>query len=365
MSKQVIDGILKDWGERLFYQPVKGKKGRNMRGGGSTKTPKPTSKLSASATREKISRTAKKTPEVMVKITGGGKNMKHIKAHMDYISRNGGIEVEDENGDLHLGKEAILDVRDAWAKGRIGIPEVGEKRKEAFNIMLSMPPGTDRQSVKDAARTFAKAQFGEHQYIFSSHEDEKHPHVHLTVKAVDNQGVRLNPPKGDLQQWREHFAEKLREQGIAANATPRRTRGVTQKAEKQAIKHIDRDFKEGKRDQLSRVTQAQRAEIEKEIIGGKPHKNPLFEKILSARKQTLKVYANIAKALASGGTEDKALALEIVSLIKQMPSLSTRHEQSVELLKAVRKSYAQKVEPAKNEKSESKQSKPAKDRDRE
>lgn len=36
MSKTVIDGIIKDWGERLHYSPVKGSKGRNIRSGGTT-----------------------------------------------------------------------------------------------------------------------------------------------------------------------------------------------------------------------------------------------------------------------------------------------------------------------------------------
>lgn len=117
---------------------------------------------------------------------------------MDYISRNGEVEIEDENGDIHQGMEAVRDVRDSWAKGKIGIPYEGEKRKEAFNIVLSMPPGTDRQAVKDAAREFAKQEFGNHQYVFAAHDDEKHPHVHLAVKAVGNDGIRLNPEEGRL-----------------------------------------------------------------------------------------------------------------------------------------------------------------------
>ena len=134
--------------------------------------------------------------------TGGGKNMKHIEASIEYISRDGEIEIEDENGDLHKGLDGVKDVRDAWARGRIGIPEEGQKRKEAFNIILSMPPGTDRESVKDSGRAFAAAQFQNHQYVFASHEDERHPHVHLIVKAVAHDGIRLNPRKADLQLWR-------------------------------------------------------------------------------------------------------------------------------------------------------------------
>lgn len=334
MSKKVIDGIIKDWGERLYYAPVKGSKGRNIRSGGSTKPAKP-APPSGPATKEKVARTAKKTAEVMVKISGGGKNMKHIKAHMDYISRNGEVEIEDENGDIHKGIEAVRDVRDSWAKGKIGIPYEGEKRREAFNIVLSMPPGTDRQAVKDAAREFAKQEFGNHQYVFAAHEDEKHPHVHLAVKAVGNDGIRLNPRKGDLQYWREQFAEKLRDQGIEANATPRRARGVVQKAEKQAVRHIDAEFEQGKRQEPARVTKAKRQEAEAEVKTGKKRANPAQDNISAARKDTQKAYGQIARALATGDAEDKQIALNIVRLVQTMPPTATKHEALVQSLRGV------------------------------
>lgn len=75
--KKVIDGITKDWGERLYYLPVKGGKSKNVRSGGGITAP---AKASGPATREKIARTVNKTPEeVMVNISDGGKNMQHIK----------------------------------------------------------------------------------------------------------------------------------------------------------------------------------------------------------------------------------------------------------------------------------------------
>jgi hypothetical protein len=332
MTKTVIDGIIKDWGERLHYSPIKGSKGRNIRSGGTTKAAKP-ARPSGPATKEKIARTAKKTAEVMVKISGGGKNMKHIKAHMDYISRNGQVEIEDENGDVHKGMEAVRDVRDSWAKGKIGIPYDGEKRKEAFNIVLSMPPGTDRQAVKDAAREFAKQEFGNHQYVFAAHDDEKHPHVHLAVKAVGHDGIRLNPRKGDLQFWREQFAEKLRDQGIEANATPRKARGIVQKAEKQAVRHIDAEFEEGKRKEPARVTRAKKQAAEVEVATGEKRVNPAQDNISAARKSTQKAYGRIARALATGAAEDKQIALDIVRLVQTMPPVVTKHETLVQSLR--------------------------------
>ena len=303
MIKRGMDDIIKDWGERLYPSPVKGSKGRNIRGGDSAKTTKSMPKPSGSSLRAKVIRTAQKTAEVMVKISGGGKNMQRIKAHMDYISRHGQIDLEDEKGDIHRGKEGVCDVREAWAKGKIGIPYESEKRKEAFNIVLSMPPGTDRHAVKEAAREFAREQFGNHQYIFAAHNDEKHPHVHLAVKAVDHDGVRLNPRKGDLYFWREQFAEKLREQGIAANATLRRARGIIQKSEKQVIRHIENEFQQGKRKAPSRVLQTQRQEAALEITMGTKHINPAQDKMCMARQEIQKAYGQIARVLATEAIE--------------------------------------------------------------
>jgi hypothetical protein len=45
------------------------------------------------------------------------------------------------------------------------------------------------------------------------------------VKAEDLYGKRLHIGKPMLREWREDFARMMREQGIAANATPRVVRG--------------------------------------------------------------------------------------------------------------------------------------------
>ncbi|WP_454872527.1 relaxase/mobilization nuclease domain-containing protein [Paraburkholderia xenovorans] len=132
----------------------------------------------------------------------------------------------------------MWDLVQMWRSAGRGIEETGTRR-EAFNLMLSMPPGTDRAAVKDAVRAFAREEFGDQRdYVFAAHDDEAHPHVHVVVLARGRDGGRLNPRKADLQRWRERFAQELRDRGIDANATPRRTRGVTQRYEQQATKHM-------------------------------------------------------------------------------------------------------------------------------
>ena len=84
-------------------------------------------------------------------------------------------------------------------------------RREAFNIMLSMPRGTDPSSVQWAAREFAKAELADHKYVMVLHDHQANPHVHISVRAESRLGRRLNPRKTDLHRWRETFAAKLRE----------------------------------------------------------------------------------------------------------------------------------------------------------
>ena len=56
-------------------------------------------------------------------------------------------------------------------------------RREAFNIMLSMPQGTDPRIVRLAAREFAQVELKDHSYVMVLHEHQANPHVHLTVRA--------------------------------------------------------------------------------------------------------------------------------------------------------------------------------------
>jgi hypothetical protein len=162
---------------------------------------------------------------VMVKVTGGGRGMKAIAAHLRYISKNGRLEIEDEHGQTARGKESLRELADDWRFGGSLIEDTSNRR-EAFNIMLSMPRGTDPVSVQWAARQFAKTELADHKYVMVLHDHQANPHVHISVRAESKHGKRLNPRKADLQRWRETFAAKLRERGIEAEATRQATRGV-------------------------------------------------------------------------------------------------------------------------------------------
>ena len=214
-----IDGILVQWGDRLFYP--------SNRRGRSTSSPRLSSgqRHRAAEIRQRINATVvRRAAQVMVKVTGGGRGMAAIGAHLRYISRRGELEFEDDRGVVREGKEALHDLAEQWRYGGSFIDETSHRR-EAFNIMLSMKSGTDPLIVQRAAREFAQAELAGHRYVMVLHDHQANPHVHLSVRAESREGKRLNPRKADLQRWRETFAERLRGWGIDAEATRQRTRG--------------------------------------------------------------------------------------------------------------------------------------------
>ena len=224
MKGPQVDGILAQWGERLFYPANRIVK--------SLPTPRLDTLIrrKAAVIRQRIEATVRRAPQVMVKVTGGGRGMAAIAAHFRYISKNGRLDIEDDREVVRNGKEAVRDLVDQWRYGGSRIDEEGHRR-EAFNIMLSMPAGTDAELLKKAAREFAQVELAGHRYVMVLHEHQANPHLHLSVKAEGISGKRLNPRKADLQRWRETFAEKLRGWGIEAEATRQATRGENRRYE--------------------------------------------------------------------------------------------------------------------------------------
>ena len=49
----------------------------------------------------------RRAPQVMVKVTGGGRGMGAIAAHFRYISKNGRLDIEDDRGAVEQGKDAV------------------------------------------------------------------------------------------------------------------------------------------------------------------------------------------------------------------------------------------------------------------
>ncbi|PZQ63477.1 MAG: hypothetical protein DI570_08935, partial [Phenylobacterium zucineum] len=191
------------------------------------------------AARARLARIVRRAPEVMVKVTGRVRDASHLRAHLEYISRNGVVDLEGPDGISILGAREVRETADDWSALALADRRRRVSTPFTVSVMLSMPAGTDAAVVRDAGREFAGATFAPtFDYVFALHTDAAHPHLHFAVRALGRAGERLNPKKADLEAWRQTFAQALRDRGVDAEATPRRTRGVTLKAERQPIRKL-------------------------------------------------------------------------------------------------------------------------------
>ena len=173
-----VDAALVEWGERLFYPG-----NRIVRSAGTPRLTALSFGHRAAAVRARLEATVlRRAPQVMVKVTGGGRGMAAIAAHFRYIAKAGRLPFEDDRGVVREGKEALSDLVEQWRYGGSEIATTSARR-EAFNIILSMPRGTDPLIVQRAAREFAKAEFADHRYVMVLHDHQANPHVHLSVRA--------------------------------------------------------------------------------------------------------------------------------------------------------------------------------------
>ena len=298
------------------------------------------------AAKAKIRRVVERATEAMVKVSGSVRDARHMKAHFDYISRNGKIEAETERGEVIGTRSRMREEQRAWCD-ELGPPRSNERH--TINIVLSMPAGTDAEAVRRASRAFAESLFGEtNQYLMAVHHpgndgDTKHPHVHLTVKARGYDGARLDPKKADLQIWREVFAAKMRDQGCEVEATPRRSRGVVPKAARGRVSAIDRD---ANRPGRGLVRPAKLREVAEALMGTTPSENPYRKQIVAAQEIVRANWLAGAKALeASAALDDKILAKKIRDFVAWMPRelADERSQMRAELIATLSKQRQQQL----------------------
>lgn len=254
--------------------------------------------------RQRLQGIVQRRPQVMVKISGGGRGMRSIRAHLNYISRNGQLPVETQEGERVLGRDELESMSEEWRTGGFPIDEVSTIR-EAYNVVLSMPAGTDAAALHRAAIAFAQDEFSKHQYALVLHTFEndpnrdpsENPHAHVCVKARGFDGVRLNPRKSDLRRWRDQFAERLREQGVQAEASSRVDRLQPGLVNRQAEYHI------------------RAREGTKGVESGAGPSTPYKPKWPDSKNLALNQYASLARALAvSAKVSDRELAVGITAV---------------------------------------------------
>lgn len=192
--------------------------------------------LTPAQTRQ-VSRTVARTPEVMVKVLPHGANdLGAVQRHLDYIGRNGKVDLETDDGEILKGAKVGRDLLEDWdleldaRRGRADLDSRpgGQSARLVHKLIFSMPAGTPPAKVLKAVQNFFREEFAlKHRYAMALHTDEPHPHVHVVLKAVSEQGERLHIRKATLRHWRDRFAQQLRVLGVSANATQRYVRGET------------------------------------------------------------------------------------------------------------------------------------------
>jgi L-lysine 2,3-aminomutase len=149
------------------------------------------------------------------------------------------------------------------------------------------------------------------------HTDEPHPHVHVVIKAVSEQGERLNIRKATLSNWREEFASQLRLVGVAANATPRQVRGETRPRKSDGI---FRAAKRGASTHIRERVEAAAAELRNVNRPVEPAKLQL----LQTRREVESGWHATIEALKSQG--QTALAEQTRRFADGLPPVRTERE---------------------------------------
>ena len=278
-----------------------------------------------SEVRARLVRLVQRAPEVMVKVTGRTRDPGHLAAHLTYITRNGELAGEGRDGWRIDGRREVLDLAADWSAASAMDRRRRSNSPESLSIILSMPEGTDAIALTGAARAFAAETFADRfDYLFVLHTDVGHPHVHLTVRALGEDGSRLNPKKADLEAWRQDFARALRERGIAAEATPRRARGVTRKPERTAVRKL-RERAERGQASLPRVRRGAYLEAAKAAFGPAGDAEP-WEVATMRRTATVRaVYLAQARLLStSPDAADRVLGAQVEAFVRSWPAPDTQ-----------------------------------------
>ena len=262
-------------------------------------------------------RTSRRVPEVMVRITGRQHGGGHVLANFAYISRLGhgpdeelGLETSEGIG-LRDGRDMQILAKD-WHNFEMN-GDARRKGATSISMILSMPTGTDPERLKEAALDFAREEFANRSWVAGLHVDRDHPHVHITIARRDFDGRRFHPDRDDLFRWRQRFAEKLRERGIEANATPTRARGIDPAHEHIAVQKM-RDKGQVPRLDRSRAERAQRLRTQ-------DISDPV-EAILASRQATVRAtyMRSVAELSASPSLADQVVAQSLQKFVTEMPA---------------------------------------------
>jgi type IV secretory pathway VirD2 relaxase len=289
------------------------------------------------AQRAYIARTVRRVPEVLVKVSGGARTLTGVQRHMKYIEKKGELGLETDMGTRAGGEHFSSRMVEDWDLDIEALKHYskrfvrGKPPKLVHNIIFSMPPGTSAKKVLMAVRKLALNEWAlQHRFAMALHIDEPHPHVHVVVKAVSEQGIRLNIKKATLRTWRAQFAANLRELGVAANATERAVRGETRIHKKTAI------YRAALRDASSHMRK-RRLEVHKSAAIGSQSTDPGYAVMNRTRQYVIAGWRALVAGLTAGGEEE--LARDVAQFVDRMPSVQTENAMlAAQMLHATRRS---------------------------
>jgi hypothetical protein len=276
---------------------------------------------------EQIRRTVRRAPEVVVKVLSRGRHdVSGAATHFAYVSRGGTLEIETDEGERLAGIEAAERLLDRW-----GLELEGERpgadlqafsRRKApklfHKVTFSMPPGTPPAKVLGAVQGFAREELAlMHRYAMVLHTDEPHPHVHLIIKSLNDQGRRLHIQKATLRDWRRQFAKQLEARGVPANATERAVRGKTISGKSDAV------FRTAQR-QESRHILARVESVARDVLNDKETPEPGRARLLATRKAVEEGWLAASELLKAQGYPD--LAVEVRRFVAQLAPVKTERE---------------------------------------
>ena len=284
---------------------------------------------------ERIARTVRRTPEVMIKVLSrGGQDLKAVRRHLDYLRdrEEGELAIETDDGDRLTGPGVAKNLTEDWNldlqehRQRTDLDGRGRhSTKLVHKLMFSMPAGTPPQKVLEAVKSFAREEFAlKHRYLMVLHTDEPHPHVHMVVRAVSEQGERLHIRKATLRGWRHEFARHLRALGVPANATERAVRGENRSPK------LDGIYRAGRRGESWRVRERVE-EVGREALRGRLRTEPGKETLIETRKAVQRGWLEASEILATQGQRE--LAKEIKQFVGRMPPPRTDREMIAEELR--------------------------------
>ncbi|MDE1996084.1 MAG: hypothetical protein KGI75_26535, partial [Rhizobiaceae bacterium] len=91
-----------------------------------------------------------------------------------------------------------------------------------------------------AVRAMLAREFVGHRYLFTTHEDRRHIHLHAVVKMQSETGERLHPKIEDLRRWRRTITEEARERDIPMDAMSRFERANPPAYKMKDIRRVER-----------------------------------------------------------------------------------------------------------------------------